>query len=352
MSLSNAAVSLDCSDNISIATTSTTTSTPIEKEEAPIVAPPKSPSLSPSLLLPPSPPSPPSPQPPQPPQPEEKQQPILDSAKPLSSPEHPDKQTEQGQEQEDNGGQKGKQAEQAEHHETNSTKYSGATESPLEAFKPKEQVISFDFEDTPLIADDEVDDEESEYDLSKTLEEEMAQMSKIRGRDRETMPGAKRVLKRVRVRKDTSSSKRRTKKHNLRATMNSAVIAEKLAAERGERSGGKEPLRSGGKEPSRREKKKERLAAVVEWKPIVEPVSKPRARPSGLRFSMNCYSDPEDDDDDEGQGSEQTGHKRKREDQDLGDEDDEDESLDGYFAESTMCRYYLNFYFIFSFTVH
>ncbi|KAH0606618.1 uncharacterized protein H6S33_003452 [Morchella sextelata] len=314
MSLSNAAVSLDCSDNISIATTSTTTSTPIEKEEGPVVVPPKSPSLSPSLppSLPPSPLL---------SQPEEKQQAILDSENPLSSPEHPDKQPEETeQEQEYNKEQKGKQAEQAdqaEQHQTDSTKSSSATESPLEAFKPKEQVISFDFQDSPLLADDEVDDDEGEYNLSgKALEGEMVQLSKIRGREREPLPGAKRVLKRVRVRKDTSSSKRRTKKHNLRATMNSAVIAEKLAAERGERSGGKE---------IRKEKKKERLAAVVEWKPIVEPVSKPRARPSGLRFSENCYSDQEDD---EGQGSEPTGHKRKREDQDLGDEDD-DESLGG-----------------------
>lgn len=278
------------------------------------MAPSKSPSLLSSLLLPP-------PSPLLLSQPEEKQPPLLDSENPLSSPEHPDKpeETEQEQGQEDNKRQKGKEAERAEHHETGSIKYSGATESPLEAFNPKEQVISLDFQDTPLIADDEVDDEEGEYDLSKTLEE-MAQMSKIRGRDREPQPGAKRVLKRVRVRKDTSSSKRRTKKHNLRVTMNSAVIAERLAAERGERG-----ERSGEKE-IKREKKKERLAAVVEWKPIVEPVSKPRVRPSGLRFSENCYSDPEDDD--EGQGSEQTGHKRKREDQDLGDED-EDESLGG-----------------------
>ncbi|KAI5843854.1 hypothetical protein DFP73DRAFT_66933 [Morchella snyderi] len=319
MSLSNDTVSLGCSDNISIATTSTTTSTPIEKEGDLIVVPPKSSSLSPS---PPPPPSPP-PSPLLPSQPEEKQQPILDPENPLSSPEHPDGQPEETGQQADNKGRGGEQTEQAEQHETDSNKSSSATESPLGALKPKEHVISFDFQDAPLIADDEVDDDEGEYDLSgKNLEEEMAQMARIRGRDREPLPGTKRVLKRVRVRKDTSSSKRRTKKHNLRATMNSAVIAEKLAAERSERS-----ERSGRKEMRR--EKKERLAAVVEWKPIVEPVSKPRARPSGLRFSENCYSDPEDD---EGQVSEPTGHKRKREGNDLGDEDDETlgESADRY----------------------
>lgn len=96
-----------------------------------------------------------------------------------------------------------------------------------------------------------------------------------RTRRKEPPPGATRVLKTVRVRKHTSSSKRRTKKHTLRVQLKEKDrIEEEMAQFRGKGKGKAEKPRSSLPERERR------------YYPI-EPGSSSQG-PSRLRFSESC----------------------------------------------------------------
>lgn len=123
-------------------------------------------------------------------------------------------------------------------------------------------------EEGALVGDDD-DGGEGSFDLG-----DMTLIYTTRQQNRQPPPGTQRVQKHVRVRKNLSSSKRRTKKQALRAHLKESARIEEEMAE----------LRGG--------KKKARPVPERRYQPVdLGPGSR---GPSSLRFSENCYSDPED----------------------------------------------------------
>lgn len=132
-------------------------------------------------------------------------------------------------------------------------------------------IHSEDAEGIPLDIDGdilEVDDGEED----EISAEELALICRTRQQKRGPPPGTPRVLKKVRVRKQESSSKRRTKKHTLRVQLQKQDrIEEEMAQFRG-KGKTKEPSK-----PGRR---------------YIPTDSAPGSRaPSSLRFSESCYNE-------------------------------------------------------------